>query len=204
MNDGPQVQNGAPCRRAEPGATIRSPVAASPHRLPVVAISTCLLAGCFSPPERGDQSPPARVARVLDADWSVAGWNTRCEAFARSWAALGPELQRVERLPIHAAGLATGAPAALGAVPARAAAALAGELTRLEHLRVPAPLRLHPEAWAQQAASALAVLPYLLGFDRRPLGEPSDREHRTDLHDERPEATFWQRIGRRLPLFPGL
>ena len=197
-------KNAAPCRRAARGATIRSAVAASPHHLPVLALGTCLLAGCFAPPERGDQSPPARVARVLDADWSVAGWNSRCEAFARSWAALGSELQRVERLPGRTAELASGSPSALGAVPARAEAALASELARLEHLSVPATLRPNPEAWAQQTATALAVLPYLLGFDRRPLGEPSDREHRTDLHDERPEATVWQRIARRLPLFPGL
>lgn len=141
---------------------------------------------------------------MLDADWSVAGWNTRSEAFGRTWAALGPELQRVERLPARAATLTTGAPSVLGAVPARVEAAIAGELARVERLRIPSPLLPAPEAWAQQTASALSVVPYVLGLDRRPLREPSDREHRTDLHDDRPEVTFWHRIWRRLQLFPGL
>jgi hypothetical protein len=141
---------------------------------------------------------------VLDADWSVAGWNTRSEGFGQAWAALGSELQRVERLPARTATLTTGTPSVLGAVPARAQTALAGELARVERVRIPAPLLPAPEGWAQHTASALSVVPHVLGLDRRPLGEPSDREHRTDLHDERPEATFWQRLWRRLQLFPGL
>lgn len=183
---------------------MRSAVAVSPHRLPLLAVGMCLLAGCFSPPEREDQSPPARVARVLDADWSVSGWNTRSDAFGRTWAAFGPELQRVERLPARATTLTNGVPEAAGSVPARAAAAFAGELARVERLQVPSPLRPDTEVWAEQTASALSVVPHVLGLDRRPLGEPSDREHRTDLRDERPEVTFWQRVWRRLQLFPGL
>jgi hypothetical protein len=38
----------------------------------------------------------------------------------------------------------------------------------------------------------------LLGFAHAPLPEISDRRHRTDPNDSRPEATWLQRLRRRL------
>lgn len=46
--------------------------------------------------------------------------------------------------------------------------------------------------------SSVLDLPRTLGLDRRPLGEPDDRRHRTDPWDNHPEAGWSSRILRRI------
>ena len=46
--------------------------------------------------------------------------------------------------------------------------------------------------------TAMLRLPRTLSLDRRPLGEPDDRQHRTDPWDNHPEAGWSSRILRRV------
>ena len=55
-----------------------------------------------------------------------------------------------------------------------------------------------PNRFAATTARDLERAGFLLGLERRPLGEIDDREHRTDPDDDRPEKTFWQRLWRRV------
>ena len=59
---------------------------------------------------------------------------------------------------------------------------------------------LDVKAFERDAAEDLALSMRLLGTSLHPLSETSDREHRTDPTDDRPELTFWQRLRRRLRL----
>jgi len=82
------------------------------------------------------------------------------------------------------------------AVPAQLRAGAAFELGR----RPTAAGRMLPDLhkWEQDLADDLDLSMRLLGTSRHPMGEISDREHRTDPNDDRPELTFWQRLRRRL------
>ncbi len=57
---------------------------------------------------------------------------------------------------------------------------------------------LDPRPDLVQLADSLRRLPQILQLDRRPLGEPDDLQHRTDLDDARPEAGWASRILRRI------
>ena len=57
-----------------------------------------------------------------------------------------------------------------------------------------------PAELGRELAEDTAFVMLMFGAGKRPLGEYDDREHRTDFRDDRPEATLWQRIARRLRL----
>jgi hypothetical protein len=141
-----------------------------------LAISLALAAAACSAPR---ESAPRR-ARALDAlPAAAASELARTGRLARAGSIAGAETQRL--------------PALLDTAHAVGAAELA---------RRPQPLRLVPTArrLGQDVADGL-VTGWQLLAGRRPLGEPDDREHRTDPTDERPEATWWQRVRRRLWLW---
>jgi hypothetical protein len=51
---------------------------------------------------------------------------------------------------------------------------------------------------AAELRAVMLRLPRTLSLDRRPLGEPDDRQHRTDPWDNHPEAGWSSRILRRV------
>ncbi len=169
-------------------------------RVLIAGLVTCLFAaGCYTPPDGNDaRTPTAKLQRFFAADLSIAGWQRRSEGFARLGPALGTEAARVDRFAPAAESLTTSVATDTVDLRDGIAGFAAAEVTHLERAEVPAQLRPSADRWAGQVADCLALMPTLLGLDRRMLGEPSDREHRTDPHDDRPEATLWQRLSRRL------
>lgn len=76
---------------------------------------------------------------------------------------------------------------------------VATEVGRVGRLRHESALSVFdPGRSAAKLASAVRRLPATLQLDRRPLGEPDDLQHRTDLGDDRPEAGWLGRILRRI------
>ncbi len=57
---------------------------------------------------------------------------------------------------------------------------------------------LDPTEDLSQLRTAILRMPRTLQFDRRPLGEPDDVQHRTDPRDNHPEAVWSSRILRRI------
>jgi hypothetical protein len=57
---------------------------------------------------------------------------------------------------------------------------------------------LDPSPDLVELHAAMLRLPRTLSLDRRPLGEPDDRQHRTDPWDNHPEAGWSSRILRRV------
>lgn len=55
-----------------------------------------------------------------------------------------------------------------------------------------------PEAMTARLRDGIDTVPRVLDLGRRPLGEPSDIEHRTDPGDLRPEVGWLHRILRRI------
>jgi len=158
-----------------------------------------LLAGCYAAPEFGVHDTwLTRAGHVFASDFSVAGWKHRSDGFARAVAAVPGEVDRVQRLEPLATAIAHSTVQRAVLVPQHAMTLVTTEAARPAHLRSPDFTRLGPDRIAHDVAEALAGVPMLLGFDRRPLGEWDDREHRTDPHDDRPEATLWRRVARRL------
>lgn len=171
-------------------------------RVLIAGFASCLLAvGCYTPPDGTEaRTPTAKLQRVFASDLSIAGWQHRSEGFSRLGPALGAEAARVERFAPSVGSMTTGFTTDATDLPDGIAQLVGAEVGHLQRAQVPAQLRPSADRWAGQVADCLALLPVMFGFDRRMLGEPSDREHRTDPHDDRPEATLWQRLSRRLGL----
>jgi len=110
------------------------------------------------------------------------------------------ELLRVQRFATVPAAAANAVVQNLEEIPPAFVSLATTEIERPLYVRSPDYLRLSPDRIARDVADDTAKLPAVFGLDRRPLGEIDDREHRTDPHDDRPEATLWQRIARRLRL----
>ena len=162
----------------------------------------CLLpTGCYTAPElKAHPSWPERIQRVFASDFSTTGWARRSEALRRPFTAVPGELLRVERFKTVPAAAAESVARAGERIPQTVATLAANELERPLNARTSVFARLAPDRIAHDVGEAAASVPHVLGLDRRPLGEIDDREHRTDPHDDRPEATLWQRIARRLRL----
>ncbi len=157
------------------------------------------LAGGCATPDDDRHSPLAAAQRVLAIDFGPQAFGRRLDGLQRAPGALAGEVRRTASLW-----------AELPAVePELARASVArqrlGDLAGREAARRPdaaADVARLPQRWTQDLVEALANAPYVLGLHRRPLGERDDRQHRTDPDDQRPEATLWQRIARRLRLTP--
>jgi hypothetical protein len=158
-----------------------------------------MLAGGCATPDDDRHSPLAAAQRVLAIDFGPQAFGRRMDGLQRAPGALAGEFRRTSALQ-------TGLPAV---EPELARVAVArqrlGDLAGREAARRPqaaADVAHLPQRWTQDLVDALANAPYVLGLHRRPLGERDDRQHRTDPDDQRPEATLWQRIARRLRLAP--
>jgi hypothetical protein len=81
--------------------------------------------------------------------------------------------------------------------------AATGGITAAELHRRPNPKALQlptPHELGQDIADDIEVSLLVVGPWHRPMGEIDDRRHRTRYDDDSPEATWWQRIKRRLRL----
>lgn len=163
-------------------------------------LGALLLGSCYAPPAADDPSAAAKIQRTFASDLSTTGFAERTSRLARLLPALDAELARgaVVAPSLRRAGEATVKP--LESVPQQLAAAADAELQRPERVRNDRMLRPSPDRWLRRFRSAIEGLPRLFWLDHRPLGEPSDPEHRTDPHDARPEVPWWQRVARRLGL----
>jgi hypothetical protein len=159
---------------------------------PLLLLAVLPLAACAGQPRH--RSPLAAAGRVLAIDFDqrrvahVGALPERLHTGASS------ELARVGDLPPPAPLVANETTRLVDA--SRTAKHLAAnEASRRPNL----PDVVLPDAgtFGQALADALADLPALL-WPRRPMGEIDDRRHRTDPADDRPEASLWQRLRRRL------
>lgn len=165
------------------------------------AVFACALAGCYAPPTAADRRTPlGKVQRVFASDLSTTGFAQRSKGLSQAVDAAPAEVARIGKIPDRTSALADRAGPRIEALTLEVADGARSEIARVDDLAVPGPVWSGADRAAADFAAALADVPTMLGLDRRPLGEPSDREHRTDPNDDRPEATLWQRLARRLGL----
>ncbi len=150
-------------------------------------------AGLHAPRER---SPLAGIARVLALDLSSAAASRRAASLSRVGAFATGDVRQWQ--PLHTPNALL---AAEGERPRQALDDLGGlvqgELARRP--TVPEPLLPSGPAFGQHLADG-AFTAGTLVIPTRPLPEIDDRRHRTDPNDDRPEASWWQRLRRRLRL----
>ncbi|MFY9343753.1 MAG: hypothetical protein WAT39_14790, partial [Planctomycetota bacterium] len=120
----------------------------------------------------------ARRAGLARAAGVVPGEFDRTRRLARASDAVAKEGDRIDALASRATGLAT---------------------TESERRpRLPFPPLATPRSFGRDLIAGLGTLPALGRLERPVLGEIDDRMHRTDPHDDHPEASLWQRFRRRL------
>jgi hypothetical protein len=165
----------------------------------LLAIAPCL-AGCYSAPELDAPKGPVHgLQRLLSPDLSTSSAAARARSARSALSTLAAEPARVAGITATAGALAGGAEARATSLPSSTAALAGAELARRPPADTLAGLVLRaPDEAARRIDEGLD--PSLLGVDRRPLGEIDDSRHRTDPGDLHPEATFWQRLRRRLRL----
>lgn len=162
----------------------------------LLVLPLALAGGCTAPPPEA-RGPRAGLERMLAIDFGSSAMARRHAGWTRVRSGVAAELRRPSAWPRTLAG-ADDELQRLHTAKTDATSLLAAEAKR--HPTVPATLQVAPNTWARDLAASLAALPAVLGLEHRPLREPGDREHRTDPNDDRPEATLWQRLARRLRL----
>lgn len=166
---------------------------------PAIAFVGCAalwLGSCTSVPD-DERGPLATAQRMLALDFGPRAVEQQSLAWQRLRAVVGAEAPRAGDLPSPQTVLAA---ELQRSGPARAAASATVAVVARKPRPVPKALRTDPAQWAAGLVDALAALPAVLRFESRAMGEPSDRRHRTDPGDDRPEATLAQRLARRLRL----
>jgi hypothetical protein len=168
-----------------------------PRLVTLVAAAT-VAAACAAPRDDRRPSPIDGMQRVLAIDLSPRALTRRGDRLARVGPALRAELACGD-VADDGAALVAGEVRRTGDA-VDAAGDLAGaELERRPNVAATARVVLPPpHELGQDVADVLGKLLAMLGLERRPLGEIDDRMHRTDPSDRRPEATWWQRLRRRL------
>ena len=159
------------------------------------ATAAALAAACVSEPTPDEQGPMVSARRILALDFSGRKTTANVDRLTGLPATLQDELLRPEAWRSEERVLRDEVQRAT-AVPGQLRAGATAELGR----RPTAFGRMLPDLhkWEQDLADDLDLSMRLLGTSRHPMGEISDREHRTDPADDRPELTFWQRLRRRL------
>lgn len=163
--------------------------------LPLLLVLPLLAAAaCSAPDDHRRRTPLQGVTRVLDLDFSARAQSRTAASLARLPGGVVHETQRLGTLPnpASAAGSELGR---LGPLTRNATRQLGDELARRPEL----PDRVLPSAvdFGQALADGLVDVGAVV-VGQRPLPEFDDRRHRHDPHDMRPEATWWQRLRRRL------
>ncbi|MGC6489515.1 MAG: hypothetical protein ACON4Z_17855 [Planctomycetota bacterium] len=156
-----------------------------------------LLSACVAPPAPDSEGALPSAQRLLAAEFGAQATAERVDRLAAAPGALldslrWPTAWSRERQPLRRElGRAE-------ALPARLQAGALAELRR--HPARPGWWRAQVLDWEQDLADDLDLSMRLLATSPRPLNEISDREHRVDPQDTRPELTFWERLRRRLGL----
>lgn len=143
-----------------------------------------------------DHSPLAGIARVLALDLSSAAASRRAVSLARVGAFATGDVRQWQ--PLHTPNALLAAEVERPRQALDDVADLAqGELARRP--TVPEPLLPSGPEFGQDLADGVFVAGALV-VPSWPLPEIDDRRHRTDPQDDRPEASWWQRLRRRLRL----
>ncbi len=143
------------------------------------------------------RSPFAKLRRVLALDFSQASRQRSLDSFEKALASPWTEMQRTHRAIATVEDAWDAQASRIEHWPERIPGLFAAESSRLTHLRQRFPEIPLADDFANKVARNIANTTRFLGLERRPLGEPSDPEHRTDPTDDRPVMTWWQRIRRR-------
>jgi hypothetical protein len=166
------------------------------RRLPplATALLAAALSGCRAPTRSTSGDPVAGAQKLLALEFSQRQLVDLEQKFDAGPGWLQRELLRIDRT--HAAKtIGNGMLRRSRRIDERA-----GELFARETRRRPHVPTLYPPMTPQRVVDGVDRTAEFLLFGHDPLGEPSDRRHRTELDDDRDEATFWQRIRRRLRL----
>lgn len=160
----------------------------------LLCLSPLLVVACTAPAPARRTTPWDSAARVLAIDFGPRTARASARMLIGLPGAAVREAARAESASLHFARVAAeGARARHLAT--QAAACAQDEVSR--HPRFAA-LLPKPEAAAQRLANDLGTLPTLLLCEHEPLGEITDRRHRTDASDDRPQASWLDRLRRRL------
>ena len=172
-------------------------------RVPLVLLVLLGLCACQARPTlqqpRPLSAPFTSAARVFDLWFSP-------NAIARDTRELTTDAGRLLRGELDFGTAGKTAKALLSEPPQRIGAAVAStrkltgaEVVRLGDLRrSPGWSALDPRPDLVDLADDTHRLPEFLHLEQRALGEPDDREHRTDPTDDSPEAGWLPRILRRI------
>lgn len=165
-------------------------------RYPLLAATCLWLGGCYAAPGPDAPKGPVRtLQRILAPDLSTHGFAGREQGLAAATRFLAQEPARLRHVAPTVQRLGNDTARDLGNVPDRLTNLAGTELSRRP--AVPPPVFAVPTA-AQLHADLRRVGHRLLG--KEPLGEIDDLPHRTDPHDDRPEAGLLARLRRRLHL----
>lgn len=170
--------------------------APSPALTRTVALLVLVAANACSAPSSDRRRTAWQSAqRVLGIDLSDTAMARRVERLEKLPAMFTREWHRTAGIADELASAVPDESARLTAATGRAKAWLLAEERRRPH--VPATVLPTAHAFGQALADDVALLGTLL-TGPRPLPEIDDRAHRTDPEDAHPEATWWQRLRRRL------
>ncbi|MDA7936419.1 hypothetical protein N9B90_00600 [bacterium] len=173
-----------------------------PHRGLVSCCALVMLTSCVAKPDRDDKGFMVSAQRVLALEFGVSAAGSRQARLTSLPSAVASEITRASKSlgqnHEHSVGSAIGSEfRRVGRVADLGAQFFGAELTRHPHKFD----GVWPSSFEfeQNTADGFQTAVWLLGPSQHALGEISDYKHRTDHDDKRPEATFWQRLRRRLP-----
>lgn len=172
------------------------PGAPSPALTRTVAMLALVAAtACSAPSNDRRRTAWQSAQRVLGIDLGDTAMTRRVERLERLPAMFTKEWHRTAGIAGELSAAVPDEGARLTAAVRRAETWWSAEARRRPH--VPAPVLPTAYAFGQELADDLQHLGELL-TGPRPLPEIEDRDHRTDPQDTHPEATWWQRLRRRL------
>ncbi len=162
-------------------------------------LALAVLPGCFAAPDLGaPRDGLTGVKRVLAPDFEVNHAARRANGLSRLGPGIVAEAQRAGRLTATPTTLVEHDARAVAALPHRLVNLAALDLARGAAAPTQAVRLVVPNHFAEHLANDLAEVPVWFGLAHRPFGELDDRRHRTDPYDDRPEASLWTRLRRRL------
>lgn len=168
--------------------------------LPSLLLPLALLAGCVSQPELGaPTTATSGVSNVLATDWAKPNLVRRMDNLAERTVGLfsselsAPRTMSWDRMvtaPDRRINNLERTGSELGVLATRGRFEHTDDLTQ----------EVDPDHIAHDLAENMAGTPMVLGLDRPMLPEIDDKRHRTDPFDDSPEASWIDRLRRRLRL----
>ena len=157
--------------------------------LPIVLAATA----CAAPGTERRRTALQSAEAVLAIDFSPKAASQRANCWSRLPRAFAGELARAGEIAPHP--MLVPKPARISNLHSRVGAMAGGEMARRPHLQFLLPTAAE---FGQDLADGLVDVGTAVGGSGRMMPEIDDRRHRTDPHDDHPEATFGQRLARRL------